>query len=105
MDIDFDHQGNMYVLDSSKKQILVFHEDGEYLHCFGQSKHSDTERLCVCGDFMYATEWATLCVSVFHPSLKCVGSFGKRGSGRGELYYPRCIAIAIVVADRWECPV
>ena len=53
VDIDFDHQGNVYVLDSSEKQVLVFNGDGEYLHCFGQSKHSDIEKLCVCGDYVY----------------------------------------------------
>ena len=31
VDIDFDSQGNMYVLDSSEKQVLVFNGDGEYL--------------------------------------------------------------------------
>ena len=87
MDIDFDHQGNVYVLDSSKKQILVFSEDGEYLHCLGQSKHSDIERLH--GDFVYATEWATHCVSVFHLSFKCVGSFGKRGTALSSLHSHR----------------
>ena len=93
VDIDFDSQGNMYVLDSSEKQVLVFNGDGEYLHCFGQSKHSDIEKLCICGDYVYATEWATHYVSVFHTSGKCVGSFGKRGSGRGGLKYPRGIAV------------
>ena len=39
------------------------------------------------------TEWANHCVSVFHTSGKCVGSFGKRGSGKDGLKYPRGIAV------------
>ena len=70
VDIDFDHQGNVYMcLVLPRKQILVLNMDSEYLHCLGQSKHRDKERLCVCGDFVYATEGATHCVSVFHPSI------------------------------------
>ena len=35
----------------------------------------------------------TVCQCSTHRSLKCVGSFGKRGSGRGELHYPYGIAL------------
>ena len=42
---------------------------------------------------MYATEWANHYVLVFRTSGKCVGSFGKRGSGKGGLKYLRGIAV------------
>ena len=32
-------------------------------------------------------------MSVFHTSGKCVGSFGKRRSGKGGLKYPHGIAV------------
>ena len=93
VDVDFDSQGNMYVLDSSQKQILVFNEDGEYQHRFGQNKYSDLEKLCIHGDYVYVTQWANHSVSVFQTSGKYVGSTGKGKSDEGELKYPRGIAV------------
>ena len=37
MDIDFDTQGNIYVVNSNKDEVLAFSEDGQYLHHFGQN--------------------------------------------------------------------
>ena len=61
-DIDFDTQGNIYVVDndSYKHQVLVFSEDGQYLRHFGQKgrgKLSGPRGLCVSGDCVYVTEW------------------------------------------------
>ena len=93
VDVDFDSQGNMYVLDSSEKQILVFNEDRKYQHRFGQSKYSDLEKLCIHGDYVYVTQWASHSVSVFQTSGKHVHSIGKGTSDEGELKYPRGIAV------------
>ena len=97
-DIDFDSQGNIYVVDSNKKQVLVFSNDGQYLYHFGQRAHgkeelSCPEGLCVAGDYVYVTELRSNRVSVFHTSGEFVHSFGKRGSGRGEFNDPYGIAI------------
>ena len=42
---------------------------------------------------MYITEWHKSCVSVFHTCGEFVHSFGRFGSGRGELKIPYGIAI------------
>ena len=57
-DIDFDTQGNIYVVDLYKGQVVVFSEDGQYLHHFGQKGQGESQlseprgmcqwRLCVC---------------------------------------------------------
>ena len=98
MDIDFDTQGNIYVVDYSKDQVLVFSEDGQYLRHFGQREQGKGELscpqgLCVSGDHAYVTEWGSHRVSVFHTSGEFVHSFGKKGSGRGELNWPYGIAV------------
>ena len=97
-DIDFDTQGNIYVLDYSKHQVLVFSEDGQYLRHFGQKGQGEGELsgprgMCVSGDYVYVTEYSNNRVSVFHTSGEFVRSFGKKGSGRGELNSPRGIAV------------
>ena len=76
---------------------MVFGEDGQYLHHFGQSgkgkdELSSPQGLCVSGEYVYITEWGNR-VSVFHTSGEFVHFFGKWGSGRGELKYPCGIAI------------
>ena len=97
-DIDFDTQGNIYVVDFYKHQVLVYSEDGQCLHHFGQKgrgkgKLSDPRGLCVSGDYVYVTEWGNNRVSVFRTSGEFVHSFGKKGSGRGELNSPCGIAV------------
>ena len=97
-DIDFDTQGNIYVVNYSKHQVLVFSEDGQYLRHFGQKGRRKGELsrptgLCVSGDYVYVTEWANHRISVFRTSGEFVHSFGKVGSGRGQLNYPLGVAV------------
>ena len=100
-DIDFDAQGNIYVLDFVVNQlsdrVQVFSEDGQYLCHFGEwpgeGDLQHPEGLCVSGDYVYVTEKSNANVSVFHTSGEFVHSFGERGSGRSELKHPRGIAI------------
>ena len=92
-DIDFDTQGNVYVLDYSEHNVLVFSEDGKYLRHFGHSgqKLRYPEGLSVSGDYVYVTGECR--ISVFRTSGEFVHSFGKKGSGRGQLNNPRGIAV------------
>ena len=97
-DIDIDTQGNIYLLDDTKNQVLVFSEDGQYIRHFSQrgrdkGELSNPQGLCVSGDYVYVTEWANNRVSVFHTSGEFVQCFGKEGSGRGELNSPRGITV------------
>ena len=97
-DIDFDTQGNIYVVDCNKAQVLVFSEDGQYLRHFGREGQSNSELsgpegLCVSGEYVYVTEYSNNRVSVFHTSGKFVHSFGKKGPGRGELTHPCGVAV------------
>ena len=98
VDIDFDSQGNIYVVDTEEDLVLVFSEDGQYLCHFGQWEEgegelSDPQGLCVRGDYVYVTECGNHRVSVFRTSGEFVHSFGQEGSGRGGLKYPFGIAI------------
>ena len=97
-DIDFDTQGNIYVVDYNKLQVVVFSDDGQYLRHFGQKGQgegglSSPRGLCVSGDYVYITEWTNHCVSVFRTSGEFVHSFGEKGSDRGELKNPIGIAV------------
>ena len=95
-DIDFDAQGNIYLLDFatwSSDVVQVFSEDGQYLHHFDRNVSGEgwligPQGLCVSGDYMYVTEDSNTKVSVFCTSGEFVCSFG-----RGELKHPRGIAV------------
>ena len=98
VDIDFDSQGNIYVVDYEKDQVLVFSKDGQYLRYFGQRGGARGELscpvgLCVSGDYVYVTERDNHRVSVFHISGGFVHSFGKEGHERGKFDDPYGIAI------------
>ena len=94
-DIDFDAQGNIYVLDfvvnQLSDQVQVFGEDGQYLRHFSK-RTLHPEGLCVSGDYVYVTDSSNANVSVFHTSGELVHSFGEKGSGRDELKHPYGIA-------------
>ena len=95
-DIEFDSEGNIYVVDHEKDQVLVFWKDGQYLRHFGQwdeGELSGPAGLCVREDYVYVTEYCNHCVTVFRTSGEFVHSFGEEGSGRGELKDPFGIAI------------
>jgi len=69
-DIDFDAQGNAYIVDYEKHQVLVFSDDGQYLHHFGQRGWDHGELHCPCGlcvreDNVYVVEHWNDRVSVF----------------------------------------
>ena len=97
-DIDFDTQGNIYVVDFLQHEVLVFSEDAQYQRHFGQGEQGKGELteprgLCVSGDYVYVTEQYNHRVSIFRTSGEFVHSFGKLGSGRGELNRPYGIAV------------
>ena len=92
-DIDFDAQGNAYVVDYEKHQVLVFSDDGQYLHHFGQRGRDHGELngprgLCVSGDCVYVVEHWNDRISVHLVSGQFVHSFGRRGTEGGEFRYP-----------------
>ena len=96
-DIDFDSNGNIYVVDWGKCHVLAFTEDGRYLYHFGQEGRGKGELngpsgLCVSGDCVYVAEYHNNRVSMFYTSGQFVHSFG---IGRGEVIRkgPRGVAI------------
>ena len=112
VDIDFDTQGNIFIADCHKCQVLVFSEDGQYLRHFShwgriKGELNDPKGLRVIGDYVYVSEECNHRVSVFHTSGEFVCSFGKRGYDSGELWYPRGLALDqdgfVFVCDHRNC--
>ena len=87
-----DKAGNLYVTDYNNHRVQVFSWEGQFLSTFCE-KGTALKRLnhpvgiCfdVCCDFVFVSEWAVGCVSVYKPSGEFVTSFG-------ELKVPACIA-------------
>ena len=105
-DIDFDTQGNIYVVDLDKSQVLVFSEDGQYLRHFGhkslgEGELSQPRGMCISGDYVYIAEtggnwfvnalrYSWNSVSVFRTSGEFIHSFWNWDS---ELPSPRGITM------------
>ena len=92
VDIDFDCQANIYVLDCEEHRVLVFRENGQYWHEFGQNELGLPQGLCVHDNYVYITDCKEGCchVSMFCTSGEFVNSFGR---GQGELCQPHGIAV------------
>ena len=112
VDMDFDTQGNIFIADCHKCQVLVFSEDGQYLRHFShwgriKGELNDPKGLRVIGDYVYVSEECNHRVSVFHTSGEFVCFFGKRGYDSGELWYPRGLALDqdgfVFVCDHRNC--
>ena len=92
VDVDFDCEANVYVLDCRKHQVLVFNGCGQYLREFGQDELRLKQGLCFHGNYIYITECkeGSCHVSVFRTSGEFVNSFG---CGQGQLCRPHGIAV------------
>jgi len=63
------------------------------MHGSGPGELSSPVCVHVDHDYVYVVEWRNHRVSVFHTSGAFITSFGRWGSGEGELYYPTGITI------------
>lgn len=100
--LDVDGQGNLYVVDASAKQVLVYDKNGKYLRTLADSKSFlrpsgvavDAE-----GARVYVVDTGSVNsmdhrVRVFDAKTgEHLLDIGKRGKGKGELNLPRDVVI------------
>jgi len=103
MGLDVDLQGNLYVCDASKKQVLMYDRDGNYLRRFGEPEMFDRpagltvdpggERIFVVDTGGVASSRHQVSV-IDTKSGKLLHTISRRGSEEGELNLPRDATIA-----------
>ena len=90
-----DEHSNVYVCDYSKSRVQVFSNGGEFLHSldrdgYGVKKLKCPHDVCVCGQYVYVTNYSGHSVSVFTTD----GDYVTILIGQcGDLLYPRGVCV------------
>jgi len=101
--IDMDKNGNIYVLDGTKKVIQIYDRDGKYLRTIGNPEDINRPAglgVNADGSRIYAVDiggssYETHRILVYDgKSGKLISEIGKRGDKPGELNLPRDVAVA-----------
>ena len=92
INLTHDDGGNLYV-SIAHSHIQVFSKDGEFLYTFGCDKNGvnmlcEPWSVCVCGQYVYVTDYGNHNISVFTTEGEYVTSFGQKGSKDGEFHGP-----------------
>lgn len=107
--MDIDEDGNIYVVLPQKARVVKFSPRGEKLLEFGEIGASEGEFTLENGEWdsrgpdgialdeknnlIYVSDTAANRIQVFNFQGKFVKSIGGFGTGRGEFYYPRDLAL------------
>lgn len=112
--IDLDGQGNLYVVDASKKWVMVYDKDGKYIRAIGGPKLFDRPSAVAVnpeGTRLFVVDTGSSQgkpefhrIQVFNPQTEeYLFAIGSRGSGDSEFNLPRAASIGpdslLYVAD------
>ena len=92
-----DEEGRLWITDFHNQRVCIFTADFEYLCSVvkpaGKGKLSSPAGIACDSGYVYVSELDGRCVSVFTVAGDFVCSFGRSGSGDGELYHPRGVLV------------
>jgi DNA-binding beta-propeller fold protein YncE len=95
----FDHQDNLYVVDSRNDRVQLFTKDGQYVDGWGCSGDGDGELDRPWGitvdahGNVYVADWGNDRVQKFSAEGRYLMSFGGAQSGAGSLDHPAGVAV------------
>ncbi len=90
-----DRQGNLYVTDTEREQVLIYGPDRAPLEPLGRKDEMKPCGLAVAGDNLYVTDLKNHQVRIYHlPDRALVRTLpAKDDEGKGKLYSPRNVAV------------
>lgn len=95
VNISIDSDGTKYIADTGSDQILIFDRENRHLGAFGELGQFRPGDIAIAGDKLYVVDVIHHNVAILDKrSGKVLSTFGKKGSGDGELLQPTNIAIA-----------
>jgi DNA-binding beta-propeller fold protein YncE len=94
INIRIDADGTRFVTDTGRDQVLVYDRNDNFLRAFGTQGQFRPVDVAIAGDRLYVTDIAHQQVQVLDKATgKLLFTFGKPGSGPGELFHPTNIAL------------
>ena len=104
INITIDVDGNKYVTDTGRDQVVVFDKDDRYVRAYGESGDFKPVDTAVFGDRLYVTDLKNQQVQVLDKATgKLLFKIGKPGSKEGEFVFPTNLEIGsdqhLYVAD------
>lgn len=94
VNVRIDADGTKYVTDTGRDQILVYDRDERYVGAFGRQGQFKPVDVAIAGDRLYVTDVKNHQVHVLDKrSGRTLFTFGKPGSGEGELFHPTNLAV------------
>lgn len=89
INIDIDSEGNIYITDTSKNQILQFNQQDRYVRSYGNGAEFKPSDVAVGKEKIFISDLKNHKIHIFDKlSGEQLSSFGKAGSKDGELLYP-----------------
>ncbi len=94
INISLDVDGNKYVTDTSREQVVVFDKNDHYLRAYGESGEFKPGDVAVIDDRVYVTDLKHQQVQVLDKTTgKLLFKFGAPGSKAGEFVFPTNLAV------------
>lgn len=94
INIRIDADGTKYVTDTGREQVLVYDAADRFLRAYGAVGEYRPVDVAIVGERLYVTDIAHHQVHALDKRTgRTLFSFGKAGSGEGELFHPTSIAL------------
>ena len=94
INIRIDTDGTRYITDTGRDQILVFDRNDHFVKAFGNQGQFRPVDVAIADKRLYVTDIAHQQIQVLDKATgKVLFTFGKPGSGPGELFHPTSIAL------------
>lgn len=94
VNVRIDTDGTKYVTDTGREQILVYDRDDRFVGAFGRQGEFKPVDVAIVGERLYVTDVKHHQVHVLDKrSGRALFTFGRAGSGAGELFHPTNLAV------------
>lgn len=94
INITLDEQGNRYVTDTGRDQVLVYDRDDSFIKAYGIKEQFKPADVLISGDKLFISDLKHHLVHVLDKDTgKTMYKIGKVGSKEGELFFPTNLAM------------
>jgi len=94
INIRIDADGTKYIADAGRDQILIYNRDDRFVAAYGKQGEFKPTDVAIADDKLYVCDIAHHQIHVLEKRTgETLYTFGKPGSGPGELFHPTNIAI------------